>query len=62
MCLHPDVSKYVANIVDSVHRLGDKVDKVTVVILTPDRRPVERFVIEVGTDHHMAGQTDHLMR
>ncbi|OWF46718.1 mitotic spindle assembly checkpoint protein MAD2B-like isoform X2 [Mizuhopecten yessoensis] len=50
MCLHPDVCKYVVNIVDSVHRLNqlNQVEKIAMVILGPDHRPLERFVIEIG--------------
>ncbi|XP_069120041.1 mitotic spindle assembly checkpoint protein MAD2B-like isoform X1 [Argopecten irradians] len=59
MCLHPDVCKYVVNIVDSVHQLNqnNQVEKISVVILGSDLRPLERFVIEIGRHIH----TDHLI-
>ena len=41
---------YITNIVDSIRQLlrENAVDKVTVVIVAPENKPVERFVFEVA--------------
>lgn len=50
MCLHPDVTAYITNIIDSIRLLlrENSVDKVMIVMTTPDHKPVERFVFEVA--------------
>ncbi|XP_060073785.1 mitotic spindle assembly checkpoint protein MAD2B-like [Ylistrum balloti] len=63
MCLHPDVCKYVVNIVDSVHRLNqlNQVEKIAMVILGSDHRPLERFVIEISKhSDHLKGDDRYL--
>ena len=50
ICVHPEVLSYVTNTVNSIRLLlkENSVFKVTVVVVTPDHKPAERFVFEVA--------------
>ncbi|XP_033764002.1 mitotic spindle assembly checkpoint protein MAD2B-like [Pecten maximus] len=63
MCLHPHVCQYVVNIVDSAHNMNqlNQLEKISVVILGPDRQPLERFIIEIGQhSDHLKGDDRYL--
>lgn len=64
MCLHPDVSAYITNIVDSIRLMliENAVDKVMVVMTTPDNKPAERFVFEVAKPSQNIGDDKFLYR
>ncbi|KAK3581331.1 hypothetical protein CHS0354_016174 [Potamilus streckersoni] len=49
ICFHPEVSQYVANVVDSVKQLMEQkeMEKVVVVVFNKQLQPVERYIFEV---------------
>ncbi|PIK51088.1 putative mitotic spindle assembly checkpoint protein MAD2B [Apostichopus japonicus] len=57
---HPDLSKYISDTVQGIKLAMKKneVQRVTVVILSQDRTPLERFVFEVAPVNQTARQND----
>ena len=51
MCIHPEVTSYIANVIDSVKVMLESkdVEMVTMVILDQSQNPLERFVFEIGS-------------
>ena len=51
MCIHPEVTSYIANVVDSVKVMLESkdVEMVAMVILDQSQNPLERFVFEIGS-------------
>ncbi|XP_076087406.1 mitotic spindle assembly checkpoint protein MAD2B-like isoform X2 [Mytilus galloprovincialis] len=64
ICVHPEVLSYVTNTVDSIRLLlkENAVFKVTVVVVTPDHKPAERFVFEVARPTQNIGNDKYLYR
>ncbi|XP_071841230.1 mitotic spindle assembly checkpoint protein MAD2B-like [Apostichopus japonicus] len=60
MARHPDLSKYISDTVQGIKLAMKKneVQRVTVVILSQDRTPLERFVFEVAPVNQTARQND----
>ncbi|KAK3099439.1 hypothetical protein FSP39_004382 [Pinctada imbricata] len=50
MCIHPDVSQYIKDILESIKRLPkNSAEQVCLVIMDKDSSPVERFVFKLAT-------------
>ncbi|XP_025084526.1 LOW QUALITY PROTEIN: mitotic spindle assembly checkpoint protein MAD2B-like [Pomacea canaliculata] len=62
ICLHPEVSKYITNVTTSVKSLLKDcgADKVSIVIVSADGRPLERFVFDISynTDRMRSDRDD----
>ncbi|KAK6175285.1 hypothetical protein SNE40_013779 [Patella caerulea] len=63
MCLHPDVTSYICNIVESIKVLLEEgeIEKIVVVILTRHHKPIERFVFEIATSSVGSNTSDQYL-
>lgn len=64
MCIHPEVTSYIANVVDSVRVMLESkdVEKVAMVILDQSQNPLERFVFEIGSPNGNNRDDHYLFR
>ncbi|KAL5013822.1 hypothetical protein ScPMuIL_008092 [Solemya velum] len=64
ICMHPDVSLYVTNVVEGVKEFlqNQETDRVSVVILSSRDEPIEKFVFEIGEPDRNSGDDKYLYR
>ncbi|XP_074655165.1 mitotic spindle assembly checkpoint protein MAD2B-like [Tubulanus polymorphus] len=63
MCCHPDVNKYIQDTITGLKLILDRqsLEKICLIILSPDHKPLEKFTFEIGTKQNPSLSEDKFL-